>query len=456
MTQSRLKNLFRPVNKNYHKAIAATSFQARWERLKRILLLGFGLLLSGLNSPARTVPDPGDATGFFTTVADKLLRSTFSFGITNIPVQSNGVCVYTPAVQRLLQVTANVLDASTTNFYPTVFRPVFFRDPQGNVFITGYQQVNNVTGIADPQLSQPLDLTALPFGVSANVNIYGVPWIIGVKKGFPGFDQFDSRNDVMLTRKIEVTRDRLVPYTSVNASLFHTNQSFVMAITNHIGFAFWNSYSSDYLSPGGMTVVMNERADMWLTNAAQVWYQGLTTNFIHAGIVDWPGSQWNLVTPPNNRLPKTQSFLADAIDFAFLPESAYFAGTAEFIQTSLNPGFDSNAIPSIYPLPPFTLITSNRFQACILDQDQAGSQHVIDYVQMGGPDNTRSINSEIQDHYFGANNAPYQQWYTNASGLSGTGPNLGFINQITVSQRGPLYAPANSWVAPPNMPPGAP
>ncbi len=30
---------------------------------------------------------------------------------------------YTPAVQRLLQVAANVYDATTTNQYPSVFRP---------------------------------------------------------------------------------------------------------------------------------------------------------------------------------------------------------------------------------------------------------------------------------------------------------------------------------------------
>ena len=39
----------------------------------------------------RAVPDAGDPLGFFTTVADKMLRATFPFGVTNIPVCSNGV-----------------------------------------------------------------------------------------------------------------------------------------------------------------------------------------------------------------------------------------------------------------------------------------------------------------------------------------------------------------------------
>ncbi len=38
-----------------------------------------------------------------------------SFGITNIPVLANGQFVYTPAVQRVLQLAANIYDATTNN-----------------------------------------------------------------------------------------------------------------------------------------------------------------------------------------------------------------------------------------------------------------------------------------------------------------------------------------------------
>ena len=118
-----------------------------------------------------------DPLGFFTTVADKMLRNTFNFGVTNIPVETNGVFVYSPAVQRLLQLSANIYDAATTNFYPTVFRPVFNRDTSGNVFIIGYQQVAGVNGANDPQLALPMDVSALSTGISSNLNVYGVPWI---------------------------------------------------------------------------------------------------------------------------------------------------------------------------------------------------------------------------------------------------------------------------------------
>ena len=46
-----------------------------------------------------------------------------AFGLTNIPVQVNGNYVYSPAVNRLLQLAANSFDAGTNDFYPHVFRP---------------------------------------------------------------------------------------------------------------------------------------------------------------------------------------------------------------------------------------------------------------------------------------------------------------------------------------------
>src|ERR1035438_8122742 len=121
-----------------------------------VLLL---LLATVFNARSRTVPDVGDPLGFFTAVADKLLRSTFPFGVTNIPVCSNGVYVYTPAVQRVLQFSANLYDAANTNFFPVVFRPLFSKDASNNIFIMGYLQVTNVSGATDPQLSPPYDGT---------------------------------------------------------------------------------------------------------------------------------------------------------------------------------------------------------------------------------------------------------------------------------------------------------
>ena len=78
-----------------------------------------------------------------------------SFGITNIPVLVNGQFAYTPAVNRLLQLAANIYDSTTntstliTSNYPSVFRPIFwttnelntFGFRETNVYIKGYEYV---------------------------------------------------------------------------------------------------------------------------------------------------------------------------------------------------------------------------------------------------------------------------------------------------------------------------
>ncbi len=67
-----------------------------------------------------------------------------SFGITNIPVVISNQFCYTPAVNRLLQLAANLYDETSTNYYPSVFRPLFTVTNQNgwrNVYITGYTNV---------------------------------------------------------------------------------------------------------------------------------------------------------------------------------------------------------------------------------------------------------------------------------------------------------------------------
>src|SRR5438445_12770145 len=84
--------------------------------------------------------------------------------ITNIPVCIGTNFVYSPVVNRILQLAANIYDASTNRAYigggatayPTVFRPTFRVDRTSigtSVFINGF--VEEATG-ATNFLSRPL------------------------------------------------------------------------------------------------------------------------------------------------------------------------------------------------------------------------------------------------------------------------------------------------------------
>jgi len=414
------------------------------------------VLLPVISSPARTVPDPTDAVGFFTTVADKLLRSTFSFGITNIPVLTNGVFVYTPAVQRLLQVTANLRDASTTNFYPTVYRPIFYRDPSGNVFITGYQQIAGVTGPNDPQLTAMWNLFALPFGVTSNVNVYGVPWIIGAKKYMPNFNAFYSYDTAQISRQLQVSRRMVEAYTIHTSGDFFTNQMLILSITNHIGYSFWNSYATNY--PGGAsTVVANDSVSMRLYQASSGYmytFYAVMPQFI-APMTVWPGSQWNIGNnaglPPGYQNPYAGSFVTNTCDFPFislaalnLDQNGNLAGTGFVELNNFN-----TSITAIYPFPQLELDLTNWFQGFILD-----GTHVIDYVQFDGPSEVRNLGNDVSDPNFYSLAQGSLMWSTNASGPGSppTGVNYGVYNQMRVSQTDQNVPTTASWISSPNYP----
>jgi hypothetical protein len=394
-------------------------------------LMGALLLLAGFHASGRTVPDPGNPLGFFTTVADKMLRSTFPFGVTNIPVCSNGVYVYTPAVQRLLQLSANLCDASNTNFFPSVFRPLFASDTSNNVFIIGYLQVTNVSGTTDPQLAQPYDVMQVagiggtPIADSNGpVNVYGVPWIIGAKKGLPNFNQFYMFTTAQVTRKFQVTRNSLNPMTAI----YVTNQMYLMGISNSVGVSFWNSYSNAYPRP--VAVYVSGIVCMSMTNEVRVW-PTTTYNFMaNLTVANWFSSQWSGTLP--NTTPAANSFCNTNWSFTYLNPSSYDFATANF---DVTPVWHATS-PPLLPLPQFGLLVTNHLQAFILD-----SNNVIDYVQLRDPVNVGGLNQALADPDYTNPAAIYYQWSTNAINSSSTTP-YGVLNQLYISGHPPSpYGP---------------
>jgi len=383
-----------------------------------------------------------DANGFGVTnvSAFGMTNQIPAFGLTNIPVWVNGQFVYSSAVNRLLQLAANIYDATTNNTlvmgnnYPSVFRPTFLRDTSGNVFINGYQQIVSVSGTSDVQLNQPIDVTGLLQGTSIvnypnGVNVYGVPWIIGAKKGFPNFNEFSMMNVVQVTRKLQVTRN-----TTNNippARIYVTNQLYNFSISNSIGVECWNSYSNTY--PNSVEVGMRENLSMLLTNGAPT--ARVQTNysvFITTNVNIWQGSApWDVNGHPN----PSSFFIPFTNTVVFLPESAYEFGPADFVPLYLNPPFETNI--NLTMLPNFGLLTTNRLQLFMID-----GSHIIDYVQLRGPDSYRNLNTELSNPDTMDLNG---LWRTNLQGV---------VNQILLSRGllSPNAVPSEDggqWKAPP-------
>jgi hypothetical protein len=364
--------------------------------------------------------------GFFTNVASRLLSSEMNLNLSQIEIYPTNQ--YTPAVHRLLQVTANVYDASTNSYFPSVFRPLFSRDQGGlgtNLYVSGYACVPSVTGPGDPQLAPPVDALALAATnipvINMAVNVYGVPWIIGAKKGFPNFNEFVQENAVGMTRRLQLTRD--LNYETNNfpkVRLTGTNQMYIFNLVSSVGLDFWNSYNSNFLD--NVTVVYRGTTWMTITNDE--------TGFDnHPGIIQpmgfsfantnsfalWPGTfPWSpAVQNGGNGQPNFSSFFVPLYVPAYpvLTNSVYRTGNASLTPGTLPPGFSGPCLmpvnyfgsvgmtvlfetsPPGFPLPHFGLLTTNRLQVFMLDGSN-GSYNVIDYANFE-LNSSRDLNAEI-------------------------------------------------------------
>jgi hypothetical protein len=441
------------------------------------------------NSPSATNFMAWTPLGFFTNAADRLLRAyttqwrnsnptnfaaTFysvtdftniiasqwttnylPFGITNIPVLVSNRFVYSSAVNRLLQLAANMYDATINNFgvngnnynYPSVFRPTFWVTNENgyiDVYINGYVDVSQYSSqfgltIGSPPLDLPVNVTSPLLVPNAPVNafhgnVYGVPWIIGAKKGFPNFNEFSMESVVQTTRRLQVTRD--VTNQPPSATHYQTNQLYDFSITNSIGVECWNSYTNGYSNT--VQIVVNDNLLMTLTNIngslviSSNYFIQVVTN-----VNPWPGSTWTYNALDSSA--PSPFIIPLKTNANFMPDSFY-----SFLHQSFTPVNQSSSTPwetnnnvNLTDLPHFGLVTSNQFQLFMLD-----GNHVIDYVQLDGPNSLRDLNAELAnpDQF-----DPNGMWQTNL---------LGVLNQLNLSKGSlsPNQVPTEDggqWVQPP-------
>jgi hypothetical protein len=185
-----------------------------------------------------------------------------------------------------------MFDATTNRFvgsgptnYPSVFRPVF-RSAGGVAYITGFVEVTDPNDAFMPYLD-PQNFVTVDQLLNDKVNLYGVPWVVGAKKGFPNFNEFSMENALAVTRKLEFTNGLAKPP-------WQTNQIFDFAITNTFGIEGWNSYTNAYGRQ--LRLVVSNELSITITNETgfsllTVSNQAFGTNITFTG---WPGWSQNL------------------------------------------------------------------------------------------------------------------------------------------------------------------
>ena len=367
--------------------------------------------------------------------------------VTNIPVWPATNNYYTPAVHRILQLAANMFEATTNSLYPCIYRPLFssYGTPAAtNIFVSGYELVNGPDNQATPAvfLTVPRDLndladrsTIVPAPSLTRQNFYGVPWVIGARKGFPAFNQVEMQSVSQITRKMKVSKpSSLAPYKQ-----FEFTQLYLVGVSNVIGVSLWNSYQTNY--PRAVYIQADGTLSMLLTNDL-----GLLSPTVGAvaqlgginpapnGSVSLPATQWQGAgwVPGSQRPPQVASFQVPLFtNYVFLPDLAYQQSPQRFVIPPPNTSLNWPNAPGFYPQPQWGLNITNRIRCMIFDGGPNG--RVIDYVQLGGLDSYRNLTSEIQtpDTATGLNGL----WSTN-SGTTTYGSTplpAGLLNQIQIS-----------------------
>jgi hypothetical protein len=304
---------------------------------------------------------------FFNNAADRMLRSQFNLSLTNIPIYPYTNQHYNAAIHRLLQLAANIYDATTNSggytdpLLPSVFRPIFGKTSSAtNIFIVGY--TNEVT---DGFLRRPwrdLNLVADRSALQPNDNVYGVPVIIGARKGYPNFNESSMQTVLELTRKVELRKR--IP----GGPIIATNQMYILGISNLFGIEGWNSYAKNFTRPLELRLtnwvsmaLVNSNGIMWPANRQPLVRLFSVQDSARVNLNSWPSNEFKVHLMTN---------------VIFLTNSIY---------TGPN-GFQP-LIPVQYQLQgdllnitnPIYLTVTNRLQYILIDK---GTRRVVDLVNL--------------------------------------------------------------------------
>jgi hypothetical protein len=331
---------------------------------------------------------------FFTNAAARMLAEAgygtnivdYIGGIPKVHIQIYPTNYYSPSVHRYLQLAANIYDASTnrtfnvpnaTNGFPSIFRPIFFDEgssPGGTnrVWITGYTEVTNIdvtlvgTNLAQLRPFHDLNDPGDRRPVRPTDMVYGVPLVIGAKKGLPNFNEFGLLQDISVGRNLIFHR---------RGTALTTNQVYTMGISNVFAIEAWNSYVTPY--PRNLELVAVADVITSVTNEAGI-CRDANNNFLSA-ISSYPvitnivASSWRGYTNSQSR----QSFVfpLGARTYLFLTNSDF-----SFNQNRFLPASQTTTDPqNFFPVPRWKVLLRPRVRFALLDLD---AQRIIDYVNI--------------------------------------------------------------------------
>ena len=362
--------------------------------------------------------------GFFTNAAAKLLQTQLDFGnlrlvltTTNTPIfiPIYPVNYYSAAVHRMLQLAANIYDATTNHYYgtaavgpafPSVFRPLFGVtniNVSGvltrTIYISGYEPAPFTTNVLGTtvwhDLSNPNDRNVRPHDM-----IYGIPLVVGAKKGYPNFNEFAMQTAVQISRKIQMSKSARSAHPNA------TNQMYILGISNSFGVEAWNSYTQQF--PRALDLRVVHRYSVTLSNYGNlnplplsVPRTGTIVSNTSLALNSWEGQGFRIPLQTN---------------LVFLNDAAFISyPTPHFIPFNTNPvaNLVFEATPG-FPVPQWGLAISNQLQYLMTDH-QTG--RIVDFVNLDGLNTYFDLTRDLIGNTTatGASSAEASFWQTNRS-----------------------------------------
>ncbi len=364
------------------------------------------LAFTVINLQAGPLVSADSPIGFFTNVANRLLQSQLGLSLNHIQLYPTNQ--YTPSVHRLLQVTANLYDATTNRpatdypYLPSVFRPVFTNETGAGgsqIYICGFEEVTKTS-----VLSQRMMDLSDPDG-RANLQPYdmvcGIPLVIGAKKGFPNFNEFAMHSQVQVVRKLQFHR----PGTSTTMPVNEIDQMFVMGISNVLGVEAWNSYSTPF--PRDLQLLVWPDITVIVTNLETGRLLRIS-RFQPAVATNIPAASWGGYNPVSPQYSFQVPLLTNLV---FLSNMTYQAASDSFVP--LTSQFERWGGTNFY-VPNWKLTMRTRLRFAVVD---TAANRIVDYVNLAADTATNIMDALT---YGGVCGGPYtpngsigSMWCTN-------------------------------------------
>jgi hypothetical protein len=350
------------------------------------------------------------------------------FGLTNIPVYPTNY--YNAEVHRLLQLAANLHDATTTSRYPSVFRPLYYK--QGtNLSIVGYTNEIGTNFLRYPAYdlrTMATDNNLVSPGLVADVLAYGQPLVIGAKKGLPNFNEMAMLTRAAAQRKLELRRIR-----GRGGVTYETNQMLILSVTNEFAIEAWNSYTNDY--QGNLALSGRYQSSVSFSNQFGPVSGMLGSPFVNPYLLT---TNFTIVS---NGWAKTSFVIPFFSGVQFLSNSIYRSDNRLVPLTDLATNHFERGRG--FYAPQWLLQVNNRLLFAIVDRDArpvrpdgtTANGAVLDFVSFDNFGLSTNITRGIHDSIDTANpNALASMWDTNrVSGTTDVYPTKGIVNQMAVN-----------------------